>query len=200
VKFALFFLALAPGVCLGSGIYKWVDENGKVRFSDKAPVTAPPGGVETVREKQQPLDRVETERPYKQTFSLIPIPELGVAIEDIQTRWSTSTGSSPDQRIMLPELLLRVRNTSDATITRLTLSAMFEEQGNKIVGRDEATTLDLPVGYQSTTLFFSPTVGIILNPYNRATIMEKTYTIKLSVNNGRTTVDTPPILFDTREY
>lgn len=38
MKIALWLLALAPGICLGAGVYKWVDENGKVRFGDKPPI------------------------------------------------------------------------------------------------------------------------------------------------------------------
>ena len=52
VKSIVFVLALGSSPAWGAGIYKWVDENGKIHFGDRPPAAT--GGSQAVKVKPVP--------------------------------------------------------------------------------------------------------------------------------------------------
>ncbi|MFA6721520.1 MAG: DUF4124 domain-containing protein [Candidatus Cloacimonadaceae bacterium] len=100
MKVALWVLALAPGICLGAGIYKWVDESGKVRFGDKPPTQGEAEHIPKDALKPNTSDGDHCQTQYTLAKAVMRDRQAGRPMPEIMALYAHQDGESAYRAIV----------------------------------------------------------------------------------------------------
>jgi len=162
------FLFVHNSFIFSDAIYKWVDKDGVVHFSNSPVYENDIDIIETVIDTGTGKDQLVFEKITDE-----------ISLSNIEQSWYLSSSSMQKEKIYHPRIKFTIKNTSDRVISSVSLRAMFVENGNQIFGRTKDYIRNLPAQYISQTVFMSPSMGFVYNGYNKSTITNKPINIKL---------------------
>jgi len=166
----LVVLALIPHIARSGSLYKWIDDNGIVHYSDSPPLKVPKSNIEVIKVSSS------------SRTSVIRVRDFSFTIQDIKMCWYLSVNSLQKEALFHPQISFTVKNESKKPLKDLRINALYIQENNKIFGKDVEYIDNIPPSYVSQTIFMHPSMGFVFNSFNKNTIMRNTFTIKLSVS------------------
>lgn len=163
------FIFLLTTLLYAGGLYKWVDGEGNVHFSNGA----------VPQEYKEKMDVLRGTK--KLVGNSIKVPKIGISLIKFEMKWYLSKSSLQKEGLYQPEIRFSVKNISDKAIEDLKFKAVFLEDNNRIFGRDTEYVEGLKPNYTSETVFMRTGMGLVYNGYNKDTIMNRKFTVELYV-------------------
>ena len=161
-----------PYIAKSGNIYKWIDDNGVVHYSDSPILKTPKSNIVIIEENSSTK------------ASVIRVPDLGFTIQDIKMCWYLSVNALQKEAIYHPQISFIIKNEFNKPLKHLFIKALYITENRQIFGKAIEYVEEIPGSYLSQTIFMRPAMGFIYNGYNADTIMRQTFTIKLFASLG----------------